>query len=110
MKLIIVFVSIEVMNCFDFDECVEGDLIEMNFDELEFEKIWNLGVFDKLNDFFGVNIDIYEDEFLIGVDILVKVKNMFEKSFDYFDYFIKQLLFMINKVIEYKIGIFFFFQ
>ncbi|HDL8284409.1 TPA: hypothetical protein PXQ99_001166 [Yersinia enterocolitica] len=109
MKSITVPVSTEAMNRLDFDECVEGDLIEMNLDEPEFERIWNSGVFDKLNDSLGVNIDIYEDESLIGVDTLVKAKNMLEKSFDHSDHSIKQLLSMINKAIEYKTGIFFFF-
>ncbi|HDL8787539.1 TPA: hypothetical protein PXS75_002325, partial [Yersinia enterocolitica] len=50
MKSITVPVSTEAMNRLDFDECIAGDLIEMNLDEPEFEKIWNSGVFDKLND------------------------------------------------------------
>nr|CBX69845.1 hypothetical protein YEW_DX16730 [Yersinia enterocolitica W22703] len=110
MKSITVPVSTEAMNRLDFDECIAGDLIEMNLDEPEFEKIWNSGVFDKLNDSLGVNIDIYEDESLIGVDTLVKAKNMLEKNFDHSDHSIKQLLSMINKAIEYKTGIFSFFS
>ncbi|MFH8133254.1 hypothetical protein ABU178_03535 [Pantoea osteomyelitidis] len=109
MKLITVPVSHEAMKRLDFDECMSDDLLELKLDEADFESLWDSGVFKKINEFVGVNIDVYEDEVLTGLSDLAKAKEAVENFSGNCEEPVKKLSFMLDKAIEFKTGVFFFF-
>lgn len=109
MKSITVPISKEAMKRLDFNECLDGDLVEIKLNESEFDKMWSSGVFEIINDAFEKNIDIYEDEYLVGIDNLVQAKKLIDKEFHGADQPVQELLLMLDKAIENNTGIFFFF-
>lgn len=62
MKTISVPLSLEAMQRLNFDVCVDGDLVELELSQSQFDYCWKIGFFRSLNSHLGLLIDEYEDE------------------------------------------------
>lgn len=111
MKKIIVPVSVEAMSRLDFDENIEGDLIELALNKRSFDELWGLGIFERLNSSLDICIDDYEDESITESDNLNVAREIIahaaEEMIENGD--LAQLLLMTDKAIACKTGLFFFF-
>lgn len=110
MKCISVPTSQEAMSRLDFDECVDGDLIDMNITDEQYRSLVNLGLIRLMNDLFDICIDEFEDEKIVGIDDLTQAKLLIENDFlPSENEAVNLLLSQINKAIEYETGVFFYF-
>lgn len=111
MKKIVVPVSAEAMSRLDFDENIEGDLIELILDKRSFDKLWGLGIFEKLNSSLDICIDDYEDESITESDDLKVAREIIARTAEDTadDGNIARILVMTDKAIACKTGLFFFF-
>ncbi|MCE0829017.1 hypothetical protein LVQ78_23835 [Buttiauxella sp. A2-C2_NF] len=110
MKCISVPISADAMKRLDFDECVNGDLIEVLLSEEEYNSLWNTGVINKINSALHINIDDYEDEELLGSTNLLQAKGIIESELSScMNEILEKLLLQVNKAIEYNTGVFFYF-
>ncbi|MDF7670425.1 hypothetical protein PT276_04280 [Orbaceae bacterium ESL0721] len=98
------------MKRLDFDNCIDGDLIELKLNEDNYNELLKSNILNQLNNELEINIDDYEDEKIINIDQLIIAKNIIEKSIasNKKEILIK-LLAQVDNAIKYKTGLFFYF-
>jgi len=105
-------ISQDAMRRLDYDECIEGDLIELILDPKEYKELWNTQIFKKINNTISTQIDDYEDCSIINPIKLEIIKNIVEeqiKMSNQGQFLLEKFLYVIKQAITYKTGIFFFF-
>ena len=70
MKMIVVPLDTRAMERLDMDEAADAELNTLELDQLDFDELWNSGVFQALNDKLETVIDDYEDESIQGAGTL----------------------------------------
>ena len=96
------------MKRLDMDLCIDGDLKELQLDELDYQKLWESGVFDELNNHLGIIIDDYEDE-MIPLEKLQEAIKVVER-FSHENYnIISSFIVLLKIALERKTGMFFYF-
>jgi hypothetical protein len=111
MKVISVPITLDAMLRLDTDSCLDGDLVELELTQVDFDYLWESGFFDELNNELSLMIDDFEDESIEYIDI--------DKAIDILDRYlqksgqdgscflkIKTLFKLAN---DRKTGIFFYF-
>lgn len=111
MKCISVPVNTDAMDRLEYDECTDGDLVEVLLDEDNYNQLWNTGVFNLLNDKLDKNIDDYEDERIIGLNDLYQARMIINEKIlsNPTDDVLNKLLSQVNLAINFNTGIFFYF-
>ncbi len=109
MKYISVPTSQDAMQRLDFDESIEGDLIEVTINDELFQAIINTGIISQLNQFIEVNIDEFEDEKIVGIHDLTMAKSILAQLSPSDFANASLLVSQIDKAIEYDTGVFFYF-
>ncbi|KDN13789.1 hypothetical protein BGI40_11300 [Snodgrassella communis] len=110
MKYITVPVNTSAMKRLDYDDCVDGDLIELTLNEDNYADLLKSNVINQLNTELGINIDDYEDEKIINIDKLIIARNIIENSItSNKNEVLIQLLIQVDNAIKYKTGLFFYF-
>ena len=66
MKTIAVPLTKAAEKRLDYNECNTGDLLELELNDCDFEKIWNTDLFYKLNNALSIMIDEFEDEKILN--------------------------------------------
>ena len=105
MKYITVPINKEAMIRLDYDQNIEGDLVEIIVTEEELDSLWKL--FQELNLLLGIHIDDYETEEVTDYKKLLEMKKILIANNT--DYLTEKILHLIELAIDYKTGIFFFF-
>ncbi|OCG49560.1 hypothetical protein A9G35_10870 [Gilliamella sp. Choc5-1] len=110
MKYITVPINTRAMSRLDFNDCMDGDLIELTIDEDNYANLLKSNVINQLNNALGINIDDYEDEKIINIDKLIIAKHIIESSIiSNNSKVLIQLLTQVDNAIKYKTGVFFYF-
>lgn len=111
MKCIAVPVNPEAMNRLDYDQCQEGDLVEVIFEEHDYNELWDSGIIEILNNQLGKNIDDYEDENITDLDELRQCKVIIGERINIVpsSIILEKLNSQVNLAIDYKTGVFFYF-
>lgn len=111
MKCLSVPVNTAAMERLEYDDCTDGDLVEVFLDDCDYKKLWGTGVFNLINDKLGKNIDDYEDERIIGLNDLYQAQEITNERalFNPSDDILNQLLSQINLAIKFDTGLFFYF-
>ncbi len=98
------------MSRLDFDECIDGDLIDFNITDDQYRSLAESGLIRLMNDFFDICIDEFEDERILGVDNLAQARLLIENHFyPSENEAVDILLTQVNKATEYETGVFFYF-
>lgn len=110
MKCISVPTSKDAMSRLDYDECVDGDLIDVNITDEQYHSLVKSGLIGLLNDLLDIYIDEFEDEKIVDVENLTKARLLIENDFlTDKNEAVNLLLSQINKATEFKTGVFFYF-
>jgi len=110
MKCISVPTSQEAMSRLDFDECIDGDLIDVNITDDRYQTLVELGLIHSLNDLFDIAIDEFEDEKIVGIDDLTQARLLIENNFNPGENeSVSILLSQVIKAAKYETGVFFYF-
>ncbi|ENX15278.1 hypothetical protein F895_01824 [Acinetobacter sp. CIP 64.2] len=111
MKTICAPISEQAKLRLDFDENIEGDLIELNISQSDYEALEKIDYFNCLNKHLGLLIDNYEDESISYEDLPKALDLTIEYSYKYSG--LEELWCSIKKIIltaiENKTAVFFFF-
>ncbi|EPK6165134.1 hypothetical protein KY207_004320, partial [Providencia stuartii] len=75
MKTITVPLSKEAMHRLDYNESIDGDLLELELSDNELHILNKVNLFETINYKLGLNIDDYEDENLHDMS---KIENLNE--------------------------------
>lgn len=108
MKVICVPVSLEAMTRLDYDQSIDGDLIEINLNQNLYNEIWESVFFDRVNFLTNKNIDDYEDE---SIDDMNDLRMLLAILSNYLDQnsFFKEMYDLVKLAIKFETGVFFFF-
>jgi hypothetical protein len=111
MKTICTPKSAEAMDRLDMDSCIDGDLVELNFPQDNFEKLWSSGLFDELNRALSIMIDDFEDEKIVGesVDEAILVLDRFIDSGKAPQNIFLEIRRLLNLAKKNRTGLFFYF-
>lgn len=111
MKCIAVPVNPEAMNRLDYDQCQEGDLVEVIFEEHDYKELWDSGVIEIINNQLGKNIDDYEDENITCLDELRQCRVIICERINVVpsSVVLEKLYSQVNLAIDCRTGIFFYF-
>ncbi|GHU87408.1 hypothetical protein FACS189476_02810 [Spirochaetia bacterium] len=111
MKYICVPLSKEAKARLDYNENIDGDLVEINISESDFFQLWDTGLFDSLNEKLDLMFDIGEDEEIKELNKMEKAKeivgNYYKKYKDII--LLGEIMDLIDVAIRNKTGIFFYF-
>lgn len=109
MKTISVPLSSEAMKRLDLDECLLGDLEELQLPEEQYAKLLQSGVLEKINSSLGKLIDEYEDESIQGNTDLTKSLNIFTSVYEHTKLEVLGKIITLNKLaLKSKTGLFFY--
>nr|ELR5113458.1 hypothetical protein [Providencia stuartii] len=110
MKTITVPLSKEAMHRLDYNESIDGDLLELELSDSQLNTLSKIKLFEVINYNLGLNIDDYEDESLYDMN-KIEILNEILKSIINKDNkdIIKSILELSNTALDKKTGIFFFF-
>ncbi|MFX1705970.1 hypothetical protein PV783_18530 [Chitinophaga sp. CC14] len=92
----------------DYDRATPEQLIEMTLDETMFKELWEAGIFDRINNIAGVNIDIYEDEYIAEIEKLEKVLASDIFTANLIDS-VKRIKSLFEEAVKRETGIYFYF-
>lgn len=92
----------------DYDRATPEQLIEMTLDETMFNELWEAGIFDRINNIAGVNIDIYENEYIAEIEKLEKVLASDIFTANLIDS-VKRIKFLFEEAVKRETGIYFYF-
>ncbi|ENG7682464.1 MULTISPECIES: hypothetical protein [Providencia] len=110
MKTITVPLSKEAMHRLDYNESIDGDLLELELSDNELHILNKVNLFETINYKLGLNIDGYEDESLHDMN---KIKNLNEILTSMInkenEHIINSILELSNAALNKKTGIFFYF-
>jgi hypothetical protein len=113
MKFICVPVDNDALKRLDFDENIDGDLLEIILKEDIFDKLIAAGFFSSINKLTGAMIDNFEDEGITDAVFLRRVVEspLFEKTSNdnLLAPIVKEIEILFGEAIVRKTGIFFYF-
>jgi nitrate reductase beta subunit len=110
MKTISVPLSSEAMERLDLDECLLGDLEELQLPEEHYAKLLQSGVIEKINSSLGKLIDENEDESIQGNIELTTSLNILTNAYEHTEFEILEKIITLNKLaLKSKTGLFFYF-
>lgn len=89
----------------DYDYDASEQLIELELTKEEFEELWNDGVFTAINRIIGNNIDDFEDEHIMDLQVIEHVWNELKTN----QIAPKNILQMFELALIYKTSIHFYF-
>lgn len=69
-KIIIVPKNKEAEIALDYDKANPDQLVELNLENDEFEKLWNTNIFALINKVANSNIDDFEDEHITDLNLI----------------------------------------
>lgn len=104
-KTIVVPKNKKAEKTLDYDTAPKEQIIELNLSELEFEKLWNEGVFFLINKVSQCSIDDYEDEHITNLNLISNTLNELSKLKDG----PKEIIKMFELALIYKTSIHFYF-
>lgn len=95
-----------------YDKCTAGDLVEICFNDEEYNVLWDAQVFDAINKLLHIDIDDYEDERIVNMDDLCKVQSLIKRMIlgDLTNQLPGLLLSQVERAIYFKTGVFFSFR
>ncbi|WP_150309388.1 hypothetical protein [Arcticibacter tournemirensis] len=103
----------EALHRLDFNQNIEGDLIEMSIDDTIYSNLENTSFFETINRLTGANIDKFEDESITDKEALEKVvsSEIFnEKRYDHSLYsIVRNIKALFEEALKCQTGIFFYF-
>lgn len=113
MKNICVPKNPEALHRLDYNQNISGDLLEVNLDDQDFEKLWQSDFFTSINVLTNSIIDIFEDEHILEPGKLETVINsdLFENA-KYGQDILKitsELRTLFKEALQRKTGIHFYF-
>lgn len=108
MKLITVPLTREAMHRLNYNQCISGDLEELELDDEVYREIWSTNFFDIINKELDTNIDDYEDESICGNNRLNRLLNIIS-SYIHIHIFFHELYRLVKLALNSNTGIFFFF-
>ncbi len=113
MKNICVPKDPEALHRLDYNQNISGDLLEVNLDDQDFEKLWQSDFFTSINVLTNSIIDIFEDEHIVEAEKLETVINsdLFENS-KYDENIFKivgEIKELFKEALQRKTGIHFYF-
>jgi hypothetical protein len=98
------------MERLDLDECLLGDLEELQLPEEHYAKLLQSGVIEKINSSLGKLIDENEDESIQGNIELTKSLNILTNAYEHTEFEILEKIITLNKLaLKSKTGLFFYF-
>lgn len=113
MKIITVPNDAAAMVALDYNEASDDQLIQMRLEDRPFYAIWESGFFDSLNNMAKVNIDNYEDDGIVDVEVLKEVVGSGLFEMELVDRGLNKLLQEMKGLFQEAIvrgtGVFFFF-
>ena len=108
MKLISVPLTREAMHRLNYNQCIPGDLEELELDNDMYREIWSTNFFDIINKELDTNIDDYEDESICDNNKLNRLLNIIS-SYIHIHIFFHELYRLVKLALNSNTGIFFFF-
>ena len=108
MKLITVPLTREAMHRLNYNQCISGDLEELELDDEVYREIWSTNFFDIINKELDTNIDDYEDESICDNNRLNRLLNIIS-SYIHIHIFFHELYRLVKLALNSNTGIFFFF-
>jgi len=108
MKLITVPLTREAMHRLNYNQCISGDLEELELDDEVYREIWSTNFFDIINKELDTNIDDYEDESICDNNKLNRLLNIIS-SYIHIHIFFHELYRLVKLALNSNTGIFFFF-
>ena len=113
MKNICVPKDQEALHRLDHNQNISGDLLEVNLDDQDFEKLWQSDFFTSINVLTNSIIDIFEDEHIVEAEKLKNVINshLFENGKYDEDIFkiVGEIKKLFKEALQRKTGIHFYF-
>lgn len=110
MKTISVPLSVDALNRLDVDECLPGDLEEINLSDVEFEALFSSGVISEINNNLGKLIDDYEDDSVQGLQDLKAMLRLLEVALSNSELpVLRKIIALTNTAIANRTGVFFYF-
>ena len=108
MKLISVPLTREAMHRLNYNQCIPGDLEELELDDDVYREIWSTNFFDVINKELDKNIDDYEDESICDNNQLNMLLNIISRYIHIHTFF-RELYRLVKLALNSNTGIFFFF-
>lgn len=110
MKIISVPLSSEAMKRLDLDECLPGDLEELQLSEEHYIQLSQSGLIETINSSLGKMIDEYEDESIQGTAELSTLLNILYKASEHIELDPLEKIIQLNKLaLQHNTGLFFYF-
>ncbi|MEX6315796.1 hypothetical protein AB6G19_21170 [Providencia manganoxydans] len=110
MKLITVPLSKEAMHRLDYNESIDGDLLELELSDNQLHILNKVNLFEEINYKLGLNIDDYEDESLHDMNKIKKLNEILTSMINKEnEHIINSILELSNAALNKKTGIFFYF-
>lgn len=110
MKTISVPLSLDALNRLDVNECLSGDLEEIDLSDVEFEELFSLGVIGEINNNLGKLIDDYEDDNVQGLQDLKVMLRLLEIELSKNELpVLRKIIALTNTAIANGAGVFFYF-
>lgn len=106
--------SLEAQIALDTDEAKDEDLLQISFDEIVANQLWNANIFDAINKLSPkALIDDYESAEITDLaemsNIIVFIENNLATYPIYLQGIISDLILLFKKAVAVKTGIYFFF-
>lgn len=89
----------------DYDTATPEQIVEINLTDIQFDKLWNKGIFLLINRISNSNIDNFEDEHITNLDFIYNTLNELKKNPNS----IEQIIEMFELALLYKTSIHFYF-
>lgn len=103
----------EAMIALDYNTASSEQLYELLLTEETFQSLWNIGLFQEINEIASTNIDFAEDESITEVNTIIKLIESVTFNRVYLNKeintIISQIKELLLKAIDCKTGIFFYF-
>ncbi|WP_367375745.1 hypothetical protein [Pseudomonas lini] len=108
--MISVPLSSEAMKRLDLDECLSGDLEELQLSEEHYIQLSKSGTIEKINSSLGKVIDEFEDESIQGQVELSALLKILNEAPEHIELDIMEKIIHLNKpTLQNDTGLFFYF-
>ncbi|AKH93444.1 MULTISPECIES: hypothetical protein [Elizabethkingia] len=104
-KTIVVPKNKEAEIALDYDTATPDQVIELILSNDEFNKLWSKGVFSLINSISQSNIDDFEDEHIIDLNLIYNSCRELKKNFND----ISEIIKMFELALMYRTSIHFYF-